>query len=555
MGWRWLRRMKSALILLGVLGLLSLIATVVPQQPNVPTTVEEWRTGVAGPGEFWAGILDAFGAFDVYGSPAFMALLALLFTSLTACLIPRYRAIWRLARRSRPPRTRDLLAHDHHDAFEVDATPDEAHAAAREVLRARRFRLRAGAAATAAGGDAEADAPDVDGAPKRTQPDQPDQVAAEKGHLFREGGSLIFHTSFYVLLIGVVVGQLIGCRGQVGVIEGNSWAETAVGYWSYHPGRFWGAEDHRGFVMSLDRFDVDWWRDPRFGGQPKLFQSNITVTTSDGRTYSDTIGGNDPAVIEDMKVHQLDWGYAPRVVVSVDGEVVHDAFLTFGATDGIYWHGAVKAPAADPDIGLDAFLVPYAPLDEDGQPQLTGWPGADDPLLLFTMYRGDLRMDRVQNVNDLDTTGLVEVDGTAIRLGEGVELADGVVVAFPELRRWVGFQISRRPTVPLLLFGSLLVLLGLIPALYAYRRRVWVEAAPDPETGRTRVAVAGRAFQRPQAFEDEFADIVTRLRSRLGADGPTNGRGRAATPDSTPDATPSTTAPDPTGGETTEAVR
>jgi cytochrome c biogenesis protein len=492
MGWRWLARMRTALYLLGVLGLETLLATIVPQAPNVPGTVASWREGTEGPGVLVSDLIDAVGGYDVYGSPFFLATLLLLFTSLTACMVPRVRSYVRIVRRSQPPRTRHLGDQENIAVLTTGATPAEAHEAAREVLGAARWRLRR-----------------ADGEPD-------DQVAAEKGLVSREGGSLLFHLSFYVLLVGVVLGQLLGFTGQVGIVEKQSWTETAVGYWSYQPGRWFGEGDHRRFQMTLDSFEVDWHRDPQFGGQPRLFRSNITFTTADGETFERPIGGNDPAVVEGMKIHQLDWGYSPRVVISKDGEVVHDAFLYLNVNPEGYFGGAAKAPAAEPDVGLDLFLFPFAPEGDDGRPQLTGAPWDDAPLLLFQQWVGDLQLSASQNVNELDTSGLEQAEASGVRLGQTVVLADGTTVSFPELRRWVGFQVSDRPTVPLLLLGSLLTLVGLVPALYAYRRRLWVAATTDPATGRMTVTVAGRAFQRPQAFEDEFADLVQTLRRRLG---------------------------------------
>ncbi len=497
LAWRWLKRMRTALYLLGLLGVLTLLATVVPQEPNVPRTVAQWRAGAAGPGQGVSVVLDVLGGYDVFGSPAFLALLLLLFTSLTACLLPRFRAWWRILRRSRPPRSNHLGSQEHVTVLETDVAPDEVHALARRVLARRRWALRD------RGPDAEAGLPD--------------QVAAEKGHVLREGGSLAFHTSFYVLLVAIVLGQLLGFTGQVGVVEGASFAETAIGYWTYQPGRWWDDGDHRGFVMTLDEFDVDWYRDVRLGGQPKLFSSTVTIREPDGTSYTDTVGGNDPLIVDGMKIHQLDWGYAPRVVVEVEGEPepVYDGYVTMKPAEGGFWSGAVKAPGAVPDVGLELFFWPYAPPGDDGTPQLTGAPWADAPLMLFQEYRGDLRLSASQNVNTLDTSDLESAGGGAMRLDGTVEMPDGVTVRFPELRRWVGFQVSRQPTTPFLLLGAFLVLAGLIPALYAYRRRLWVQAVHDEAAGRTRVTVAGRAFQRPQAFGTEHEEIVADLRTAI----------------------------------------
>jgi cytochrome c biogenesis protein len=225
--------------------------------------------------------------------------------------------------------------------------------------------------------------------------------------------------------------------------------------------------------------------------------------------------------------------------VEQDGEVVHDAFLTATVTETGFFRAAVKAPAAEPDIGLEIYFYPYAPTTDEGVPALTGAPWPDDPLVIVREYRGDLQLGASQQtINELDTTLMESVGGAFLRPGDEVELSDGSTVAFPELRRWVGFQVSQRPQLPWLVLASALLLGGLIPALYAYRRRLWVAAERDEETGRTLVTVAGRAFQRPQTFEDEHGKVVLALAEELGAD---------PAPPSEPDASSSTNDPAPDG--------
>ncbi|MFT5224185.1 MAG: cytochrome c biogenesis protein [Glaciecola sp.] len=495
--WRWLRRMRTALYLLGVLSVMTLVATIVPQEPNVGLTVAAWRAGEEGPGTIVSGFLDAIGAYDTYGSPAFLVILVLLFTSLTACLLPRYRAWWRITTQTRPPRVRELDGQEHVQRFASSESPEQVLASARGLLGSKRWRLRVESDEELAALEAKTARP-VAG-----------QVAAEKGMVLREGGSLVFHTSFYVLLIGVILGQLFGFSGQVGIVEGETFAETAVGYWSYTPGGMWSDEDHRGFSLSVDEFIVDWYRDVVRGGTPKTFLVDVEIAKPDGTSYTERIGGNDPAVVDGMKIHLLDWGYAPRVQVLVDDTLVYDGFVTMSPTNRGFWSGAVKAPGADPDVGLDLSFWPTA-RDITDPSTWTGAPWADAPLMAYVQYRGDLKLERSQNVNTLDLTNLVD-DGIGV-LRPGDEFTNGnVTVRIPELRRWVGLQFSHRPTAPILLAGAALILLGLLPALYAFRRRLWVEATADPVTGATLVTIAGRAFQRPQAFDEEFASLAAQL--------------------------------------------
>lgn len=494
MAWRWLTRMKTALYLLGVLGLLSLVATVVPQAPNVPDTVSAWRAGREGPGTLVVSLIDLVGGFDMYGSVLFLGLLILLFTSLTACLLPRYRAWWRIVRHSQPPRSRHVGGQDHVARVLTDLEPARVDERVRDVLGRHGFRLRTREAA------------------------EPLQVAAEKGLALREGGSLLFHTSFWVLLVGIVAGLLLGFEGDVAVVEGEAFADTTISYSGVKTGRWWSDDDHAGFTLSLDEARMDWHRDIRFAGQPSFFESTVTITDPDGSTRTDTVAPNDPLIVDNMRIHQLGWGYAPRVIVEVDGQVVHDAPVLTVQTDVGAFRGVVKAPAAEPDVGIEFLLWPWAPDDDNGEPIITGAPWPDDPLIQAVEYRGDLGLDGPQRFDTLDTTDLERVGGAQLRPGASVDLGDGVVIRFPELRRWIGFQVSSKPTLPLLLIGGLLVLVGLLPALYAWRRRVWIEAGTDPETGRTMVTLAGRAFQRPQAFDREFPELVGAIRKAIDAD-------------------------------------
>ncbi|WP_052664460.1 cytochrome c biogenesis protein ResB [Nitriliruptor alkaliphilus] len=515
MGWRWLVRMRTALYLLGVLAIETLLATVIPQEPNVPGTVRGWLAGEEGPGATVAALIDTFGLFDVYGSTLFLATLFLLYLSLTACMIPRVRAWVRLVRRSVPPRSRYPDRSELATTGVTDRTPDEVHAAARELLDDRRWRVR----------------PGDDG------PSGPPQVAAEKGLWSREGGSLLFHLSFYVLLAAVVFGQLSGFTGQVGVVEGEpGFADAQALYWTRDPGRLWSEDDHAGWTLELDAFTVDWVRDPLApgAGQPTTFASDVTVTSRDGEVTTTTIEGNAPVTFEGMKVTQLDWGYAPRIEVVVDGEVVHDGFVVARAESGGLppFRTAVKAPSADPDLGLDVFIYPFAPDGDSGSPELTGAPWDEAPVAIVRNYRGDLQLGRTQqSVWQLDTSALESSGGAFLRPGSEVTLDGDVTIRFHEMRRWVGFQVSNRPQLPWLLLASVMLLGGLWPALYAYRRRLWVAASTDPASGRTLVTVGGRAFQRPQAFEEEHEQLVRALADATDAS-PVD-----PAPRSTPDAT------------------
>jgi cytochrome c biogenesis protein ResB len=97
----------------------------------------------------------------------------------------------------------------------------------------------------------------------------------------------------------------------------------------------------------------------------------------------------------------------------------------------------------------------------------------------------------------------------------------------PEQRRNTTLQISHDATVPWVLAAAILIVLGLLPALYISRRKVWVRARPEG-TGSS-VQVGGFALQRKDRFDEEFASLVEAV---------TTAAGGAITPGSQPESRP-----------------
>ncbi|HVM19527.1 MAG TPA: cytochrome c biogenesis protein ResB [Egibacteraceae bacterium] len=478
--WRALRRMSTALLLLFALAAAAVVATVVPQAPVTAQSVEQWRTGEAGPGPTAASVIDALGLFDVFGSWWFGLLVVLLFVSLTGCLVPRYRAFLRVARRPPAP-GRNLGRLSNTRTFATDVPPAEVLGAAQRVLGRRRFRVRC---------------IDADGA---------QQVAAERGHL-REGGSLVFHTAFYVLLAGAIIGKVYGFTGQVSLPEGGSFADTRIAYDAADAGRGWELDDHRGFVVTLDEFDVSYFDDLT----PREFVSRVTISEQGAPVRTADIRVNHPLRHDGMVLYQLAFGMAPHVVVRAGDRVLYDDRVLLSPNDDQnLWSGTAKVKFDDPErqIALDLVLAPDARLDSEGQPTIGPDPRPNNPVLIGNVYFGALGLQRPIPASQFER-GSGPVDTAMLRPGGNAALVEGnLSVEFVDLAYWSGLQVSHAPGRLLLLLGAGLILAGLLPSLYSYRRRVWVDVQPEG-TG-SRVTVAGVALQRKGVFTDEFDDIAT----------------------------------------------
>lgn len=469
-GWRSLRRMRTAIILLLLVAAAAGVGSLFPQRAVDPRAVEAWT--LANPR--WVPAANALSLFDVYGAWWFMGLYGLLLVSLGGCLVPRYRAFWRQLR-SRPEPPTSFETQPLHASGTVPDAPEDALARASVLLRAKRFRVRR------------------DG----------DVVAAEKGHL-REGGSLVFHSAFFILLIGSSVGQLFGYTGQVGVVEGERVTDTAVEYDYLKPGRFFG-DHHTGFSLELTRFGVAWYPN----GVPKMFASDVIVREGDRIARRAHIEVNKPLTYRGRRIYQLSWGWAPVVRVTQDGRVLYDGPTVLLQTKAQGHRGVIKLPGAKPQqVGIDLQLF------TDPEPVGSGdirdaSPEPRNPVIVYERLLGDLGLSAPQSVYRLDRTNLVPAGQGIIRQGNEADLGNGLVVAFVGLRRYSVLQIASNPGLPLLALAAICILVGLIPALYASRRRVWVRASSFGEA--STLQIAGRAFQRQGAFEEEFARLARSL--------------------------------------------
>jgi cytochrome c biogenesis protein len=478
--------MRTALILLVVLAAAAILGSLFPQQGISPQRVTQYFQDHPA----LAPVLDRLGMFDVFGAAWFMAIYLALLAALVACLVPRVRAFVRVAR-SRPPRGGRLDRYRTRAAFETAASPERAVEAARAVLRRRRFRVAL---------------------------HDEGELAGEKGYL-REAGSLLFHVSLLVLLLGLAYGKGFGYRGQAAIEEGDTWANARVNYDAFTPGRFFGPEGLAPFQLRLDDFSNAFHDD----NTPREFASRLVALDLDGRqTQAQRVAPNRPMTVDGVRIFQSDYGYVPAVRVrDRDGRLLtEENVLTLRDPASELSTGAVKLTVPRPQVGLELTLftgLRTAP-DCAGGARFCNDPRPVRPALVVLPFQGDLQADRVQSVFSLDHSrlGLLGDRPLVLGLGQSGKLANGLEVSFTGLEQYSVLTLARDPGVPIVGAGAALLLLGLVPSLYVTRRRVWVRATRD-DGDSTRVEVAGLALQGKEAFGGELAALAAEVERDLGA--------------------------------------
>jgi cytochrome c biogenesis protein len=495
--------MRTAIILLLLLAAASVAGSLLPQVPNSPQRVAAYRIDHPSWGDlFWSG-----GFFDVFGSWWFGLITALLFVSLVACLLPRSRALIR-AIRQRPIQARELDAFPSFAEQRVAVAPEDVARAAADVLRRKRFRV------------------ERDGV----------SVAAEKGAM-RELGSLAFHWGFLVLLIAVIVGKGTGYSGFATVVEGESWTDARLNFaGELRTGRYF-AERFSGTQITLLDFQ-DAYRET---GAPMDFRSTVLLAGPDDASSSETeVGINHPISFNGIRIFQYGFGWAPWITIRKGERLLFDGAVVMGqevppggnplATP---WLGVVKLPTLRPQQAVVLELYPdaeaYFRALETGVPQPMTEPNA--PFMRYQVWEGRL-LD--PSLSGLDTRSMRETGSGLMGEGWTVNLDAGCAItgpegdlprnlvgvscpetsgsrtltmSFPRLRQYSRFQITRDATVPYVLAAAILILAGLLPALYVSRRKIWVRAVADGDGAL--VQIGGFALQRKDRFADEFEAVVT----------------------------------------------
>jgi len=466
--WRQLTSMRTALILLMLMGVAAIPGSLIPQRITNPMAVRDFITKNP-TRSLW---YDRFSLFDVYGSPWFSAIYILLFISLIGCVLPRSVEHFK-AMRAQPPATPKNLARL--EEYQSLATDGQALDRARAWFTKNRFRVL----------------------------DEGTSLSAEKGYL-RETGNLLFHLSLILILIGVSFGSLFGMKGEAIVNVGERFINVPTSYDTLSFGKLSGDNSLTPFQIHVDKFVAQY--DPATNA-PKDYKAWVTVTNN-GVTRQETMKVNQPLTFGNTRVYLQANGYSPVVTVRDSmGDVAFQGPVPFLPQDGnLRSIGAIKVPDANPQIGFVGSFVPTNSRSA-GQGAVSIFPELLDPKLLFSIWKGNLGLDSgvPQSVYRLDTTKLIKVGLGSVKPGETFTYPEGSIT-LETVVPWINLQIVEDPGKKYALVGGIVAVLGLLSSLYGRRRRIWIRVTSDG------VEVAGLAKNGAPGLEAEIKDFIRAIK-------------------------------------------
>ncbi len=469
--WRQLTSMRTALILLMMLGIAAVPGSLIPQRSQNPMAVRQYFID----SPQLAKWIDRLSGFEVYSSPWFSAIYILLFISLIGCVLPRSLEHFKAMRALPPATPRNLSRMEFFTSISGGQPNFEK---GRDWLKSKRFRIRV-----------------EDGA-----------ISAEKGYL-RETGNLFFHLSLILILIGVSVGSLFGMRGEAIINKGERFISLPTSYDTLTFGKLVNESTLAPFIIEVEDFQAKY--DP-VTNAPQDYTATVRVTNPGEKTSQlKKLKVNSPLTFGNTRVYLQANGYSPIVTVrDLAGDVVFQGPVPFLPQDGnLRSIGAIKVPDARPQIGFVASFLPTFSRDAT-QGGISVFPEALDPKLLFSIWEGDLGLDSgiPQSVYRIDTSKMKRIALDSLKPGESYNFSAGTIT-FETFVPWINLQIVDDPGKSYALYGAIAAILGLLASLFGRRRRIWIRI-----TSAGVVEVAGLAKNGAPGLEEEIATLVAYMR-------------------------------------------
>lgn len=434
--WDFLASVKLAVVLLIILAIASILGAL-PQgylpQGQAPQVYQQLY-GSAG-----AKFILAVGLDNVYTSPWYLTLLFGLALNLIVCSIERLPKAWKAAFNRPDPNKLRLPKLKTRREIILSSAPDRALDMARTTAKAL-------------GGMLE----DSPGENKTV-------VFAQSGGWSRMGAYII-HLSILILFAGGMLTGLVGFKGFVNILEGDSADHIVLKR---------GQTRELGYTVTLDKFTYEQYPN----GTPKIFRSDLTFTR-DGKVFKKAaVEVNDPTTVDGITYYMSSYGEDLG------------QWLDLGLTRAGGVQSVVRLPVDKvvdiKDVGRLSLVNFRSNIRGVGPGAMLKLekPGAAKPEVFWVITRPPFQMRKnaaeVFSLKDFDT------------------------------RWYAGLQANYDPGVAFVWIGSILMTLGLIVAFFWSHRRLYIEVCPHSEGAR--VTLAASANRNKPGLDRYFETVCSQF--------------------------------------------
>ncbi|MGE5752210.1 MAG: cytochrome c biogenesis protein ResB, partial [Deltaproteobacteria bacterium] len=312
------------------------------------------------------------------------------------------------------------------------------------------------------------------GKPRVTKDGETVHLYAEKGVVSRFG-VYVTHTSIIIIFIGAIVGNVLGFKGFVNILEGQSVRQVST------PGGDRSID--LGFSVRCNKFSLTYYTDEHGHPtqQPKEYASDLSILENGKEVLRKKIVVNDPLQHKGIWFYQSSYGQAGAASAQL----------------------AVREPGGALVTGLSLFAG--QPVEVPGYGRITGMDYQANyqglgPALLVTLEKAGqppAQLWLLESRPDFDR-----------------QRKDRYVLSFGGLNQafYTGLQVAKDPGVNIVWVGCTLMVIGLLIAFFMSHQRLWVRLSPAAD-GRVDVVLAGSASKNRLAFEKKFEKIQSDMKA------------------------------------------
>jgi len=443
--WRFFCSVRAAVAEIAFLALLVLIGTL--RASEVPAWIEDGLP-------FTGPIVDRWYDWDVFRSPLFAAILALLSIAIAVCTINRVPGIWQTISEPRVRTTAGYLDRaDTSARFTTAAPVDEVTTTYREVLERKRYRVLS------------------------EQVGNDTHVYADKPRYGKLGTSPS-HLALLLLLVGGIVGAQYGFREAEFVIpEGQT---RDVGH---------------GTDLSVELVQFQDTYTPQ--GIAEQYKASIVVYDGDDPVRTETISPNNPVSYRSTTFYQSGFGYGALMrVTDASGNELYNGTVDVGLFN---FAGNPDAPAGFVEIpGAGITMTIVAP---DTQP--VNAPQLDT----LQLKNGQMYvMMQPSGTSGAERQAIVVDQGRPMQLGN-------LTIEFQREVRWANLQVASNPGIPIFIIAAVLLVGGLVVTFYFPLRRMRAIVSPAPAGA---VLTAVPLAKRDWSGKRDFFHVAESVGTALG---------------------------------------
>lgn len=413
--WRCFSEMKTAIVLLLLLALISILGTVIKQN----ATPQEY---LAAYGARNYAIIKYLGLTNVYDSGFYRLVLALVGINLAVCSINRFGVTWRRTFQPKLQADAGLIAKmPRSETLNFAGTLDGVAPKLTAAMRSGSYRVT------------------------ECRESNDVVVFAAKGRLGLWGPYLT-HVSLLVIFLGAILGNILGFNGYTAITEGG-YTKT---YFSNQK------ESNLDFRVALRKFKIG--HDVKHN--PTAYRSDLAVYEGDKLAAQKVIDVNHPLTYKGVSFYQSDYGLSGLVlkITAPSGETTRMKF-DLATENGPYGKtfGVSGQPFKDVRIGGKRLTVFVHNLvaDYDGKSEMGASALPINPAIKLMIN------DRLPEYKGLDAwskLGWLEVGKSAPYKDFTVTLDDVV--------NYTGLQVARNPGLPIIYLGFGLLLAGVFLSFY-----------------------------------------------------------------------------------------